>query len=325
MTDGIFLGVDGGGTKTEFVCIDGSGEVIARAVTGTTYHLQVGIDEAVNRLGQGIRTVCAELGITPAALDHSFFGLPAYGEDSIVDPQLDAACARLLGHDRYLCGNDMVCGWAGSLGCEDGINIVAGTGSIGYGEREGQSARAGGWGEVFGDEGSAYWIAVQGLALFARMSDGRAPRGILHERIVKALSLRDDLELCERIMGTGGMGRGEIAGLASVVSGAASEGDSGAVAILHSAAEELAAIACALRKRLGFPDGAPVSISWSGGVLSQEPLVRGPFVEMLEETGFNFVEPRFAPGHGAALYARKRAPRSPQHDSELQRASQGRQ
>ena len=305
MTDGIFLGVDGGGTKTEFVCIDVSGTVIARAVTGTTYHLQVGIDEAVRRLEQGIVAVCGDLGIMPAALDHSFFGLPAYGEDSVVDPQLDAACARLLGHDRYTCGNDMICGWAGSLGCEDGINIVAGTGSIGYGERDGRSARAGGWGEIFSDEGSAYWIAVQGLALFARMSDGRAPKDILHERIGEALSLRHDLELCERIMGTDRMSRGEIAGLAGVVSKAAAEGDRGAAAILNAAAEELAAIAFALRKHLGFPDGVPVSISWSGGVLSQEPLVRRPLLEALEEKAFRFVEPRFAPGHGAALYARK--------------------
>ena len=310
MTDGIFLGVDGGGTKTEFVCIDGSGTVIARAVTGTTYHLQVGIDEAVRRLAQGITAVCEALEITPAAFDHAFFGLPAYGEDSVVDPQLDAACARLLGHDRYACGNDMICGWAGSLGCEDGINIVAGTGSIGYGERDGQSARAGGWGEVFGDEGSAYWIAVQGLALFSRMSDGRAPKDVLYERIAEALSLRNDLELCERIMGTDRMGRGEIAGLAGVVSRAASEGDAGAAAILKSAAMELAAIACALRTRLGFPTGTPVPISWSGGVLSQEPLVRHPFLEALGEKAFTFVEPRFAPGHGAALYARKLAVRS---------------
>jgi len=51
---------------------------------------------------------------------------------------LDALPEPLLGHRRYRCGNDMVCAWAGSLGGEDGINIVAGTGSIGYGERRGE-------------------------------------------------------------------------------------------------------------------------------------------------------------------------------------------
>ena len=43
----LFLGVDGGGTKTEFVCIDGAGAVVARQIEGTTYHLQVGLDGAV--------------------------------------------------------------------------------------------------------------------------------------------------------------------------------------------------------------------------------------------------------------------------------------
>lgn len=308
MSEGqVFLGVDGGGTKTEFVCIDGAGTVIARAVTGTTYHLQVGLDEAVRRLEQGIAAVCTDLAITPSAIDYAFVGLPAYGEDGVADPQLDAACCRLLGHDRYLCGNDMICGWAGSLGCEDGINIVAGTGSIGYGEREGLSARVGGWGEVFGDEGSAYWIAIRGLALFSRMSDGRAPKGLLHDRITETLALKTDLELCERTMGPQAMGRSEIAGLARVVSKAAADGDTGARAILEDAAGELAALACALRDRLGFALDAPVEMSWSGSVLAQEPLVRGRFLALLADRAFTFVEPRFDPGHGAALYARKLA------------------
>ena len=79
----------------------------------------------------------------------------------------------VLGHDRYSCDNDMVCGWAGSLAGEDGINVISGTGSMTYGERQGVGHRVGGWGELFGDEGSAYWIAAQGLNAFSRMSDGR--------------------------------------------------------------------------------------------------------------------------------------------------------
>lgn len=50
-----------------------------------------------------------------------------------------------------------------------------------YGEHAGRRARTGGWGQVFGDEGSAHWIAVRGLAAFSKMSDGRAARGPLHQ------------------------------------------------------------------------------------------------------------------------------------------------
>jgi N-acetylglucosamine kinase-like BadF-type ATPase len=307
MSVGIFLGVDGGGTKTEFVCIDSAGTVLATALTGTTYHLQVGFDEVVRRLETGVAQVCAAAGITPDAIAHAFFGLPAYGEDNAVDPRIHASCGAVLGHDRYAVGNDMICGWAGSLGCEDGINIVAGTGSIGYGERQGASARVGGWGEIFSDEGSAYWIAVKGLALFTRMSDGRAPRGPLHERMVAALSLSDDLDLCGRIMGESGMGRTEIAGLAELVSEAAAAGDTAAQAILTSAARELADMALALRRSLGFDESAAVPVSWSGGVLSREPVVRAEFGRILAEEGFALIEPRFAPGYGSALYAKKLA------------------
>jgi N-acetylglucosamine kinase-like BadF-type ATPase len=310
MSEGAYyLGVDGGGTKTEFVCIDATGTVVARAIMGTTYHLEVGFDEAVARLDQGIAAICGQLDISPAALGFVFFGLPAYGEDSVVDPQLHVACARLLGHDRYACGNDMVCGWAGSLGGADGINIVAGTGSIGYGERQRRAARVGGWGEVFGDEGSAYWIAIQGLALFTRMSDGRAPKGVLHDKIVVALGLDTDLDLCRRVMGTQGMSRGEIAALAGLVSEAAGAGDAGARTILQSAAQELADLAIALRGLLGFSPDERVLLSWSGGVLLQEPLVRHAFVELVAGAGqFEFIEPLHAPGYGAALYARRLAP-----------------
>jgi N-acetylglucosamine kinase-like BadF-type ATPase len=136
------------------------------------------------------------------------------------------------------------------------------------------------------------------------MSDGRAPKDVLHGRIVEALSLGDDLDLCQRIMGPGAMGRSEIAALASLVSRAAADGDSGANAILASAAHELAALAIGLRKVLGFASDTPVPLSWSGGVLSQEPLVRDAFAGIIEATGlFSLTEPRHAPGYGAALYA----------------------
>ena len=300
-----WLGVDGGGTKTEFVVTDAGGAVLARAATGTTYHLEVGFEEAVRRLERGVAEVCGAAAITPADLAHAFFGLPAFGEDRDVDPRLHAACGRLLGHARYRVGNDMVCGWAGSLACEDGINIVAGTGSIGYGERAGASARAGGWGELFGDEGSAYWIAVQGLAAFARMSDGRAPRGPLHARFVATLSLADDLDLCRRVMGPPAMSRAELAALAPLVSAAAEEGDIAATSILHAAAAHLAELALALRRTLGFPPDESVAVSWSGSILTQVAPVRGRFVEILQTKGFRFVEPRHDPALGAALYARR--------------------
>ncbi|WP_419807414.1 N-acetylglucosamine kinase [Sphingomonas sp.] len=303
----VFLGVDGGGTKTEFVCIDDDGRERAAIKIGATYHPEIGLAEVLHRLHQGLAAACAAVGVVPADLAYAFFGLPAFGEDRVIDPQLNAACGAMLGHGRYRCDNDMVCGWAGSLACEDGINIVAGTGSIGYGQHRGRAARSGGWGEVFGDEGSAYWIALRGLTLFSRMSDGRSSKGPLHAKFVTHIGLEHDIDLCQRVMGPPAMSRMDIAGLAPLVVAAADEGDVQAMAILDRAAEHLAAIAGAIRADLGFAAAEAVPLSWSGSILTNATRVRSRFVEIVTTGGFHSVTPRTRAAHGAALYARKLA------------------
>jgi N-acetylglucosamine kinase-like BadF-type ATPase len=252
--------------------------------------------------------ICADLGVAPHALRSVFFGLPAFGEDRGADAQLVAACGAMLGHARYRCDNDMVCGWAGSLACEDGINIVAGTGSIGYGERQGRGARAGGWGEVFSDEGSAYWVASHGLTIFSRMSDNRLPKGPLHARLVSALSLEQDIDLCQRVAGPPAMTRGELAALAPIVAAAADDGDVHASAILEEAARQLAAMAVAIRASLGFPPEAEVPLSWSGSILTEVAQVRERVCDEITALGgFRLMTPLHDPAYGAALYARKLA------------------
>ena len=208
-------------------------------------------------------------------------------------------CPRsILGHDRYACDNDMVCGWAGSLGAEDGINIVAGTGSIGYGQRRGRSARAGGWGEAFSDEGSAYWIAMQGLNAYSRMSDGRLPKGPLHALINESLKLQNDLDLCAQVYGANARSRGELAQFSLLVSKAAGLGDEAAVDIFRRAGRELAQIAEALRQKLGYEAGEAVKLSYSGGAFSAGDLLIKPFQQALSQPRFEAVPAaiRSAPG-----------------------------
>jgi N-acetylglucosamine kinase-like BadF-type ATPase len=306
-----YLGVDGGGTKTEVLCIDDAGAIIARHHEPTAYHLQVGVDGAAAVIRSGVAAICSALELAPSELAFTFFGLPAFGEDSEVDPELDRICGAVLGHDRYLCDNDMICGWAGSLGCEDGINLVAGTGSIGYGQRQGRAARSGGWGEIFSDEGSGYWIAVQGLNAFTRMSDGRMPKGPLHRAFIEALGLKEDLDICAKIMGRNGLARDEIAGLAPVVARAAEAGDTAAAAIHEEAGRQLGEIAVSLRRSLGYADGETCLISWSGGVLANVAPVRQSLERRLEQEGqFERVAPRHSPAYGAAAYAALLAERS---------------
>jgi len=301
----VFLGVDGGGTKTEFVLIDDAGDIRARHQGTTTYYLQIGFDGLARVLGEGVAAVLAEGKLAAGDIRYAFFGLPAYGEDSQLQDRLDGLPETALGHRRYRCGNDMVCGWAGSLAGRDGINIVAGTGSIGYGERQGVAARCGGWGEIFGDEGSGYWIAVQGLNSFSRMSDGRMPAGPLHRIMRKHFDVSADLDICGRVMGDGEPSRDKIAALSRLVAEAAAEGDATALAIFDRAARELAEIVEAIRVQLGYGSREKVLLSYSGGVFRSGDIILRPLQRHLSgySARYSLAEPVFAPCIGAALYA----------------------
>jgi N-acetylglucosamine kinase-like BadF-type ATPase len=300
-----FLGIDGGGSKTEFVLVSADGNILARHEEGSAYYPEIGIEALERLIVRGVGSVLRAAGRDRSSVTFAFAGLPAYGEDSQLLARLDAIAGTVLDRTRYRCGNDMICGWAGALAGTDGVNVVAGTGSIVYGEFEDRSARAGGWGEIFGDEGSAYWVAREGLSLFSRMSDGRSPRAALYELVRQHFCIEDDLDLCARIYGSEGAWRSRVAALARIVGAAAIEGDDGARAIFRRGAEELAATVRAVLDSLQVPAGTRVPVSHSGGMFRDPQLLLERLRECLErdEPRARLVAPRLPPGIGAALYA----------------------
>ena len=301
----VFLGVDGGGTKTAFTLIGSGGEVLARYESGTCYYLGIGIRAARDIVQGGILKVCRMAEIAPGDIDYAFIGLPGYGEIANDVLQLDAIAAPLLAPSRYRCDNDMICGWAAGLACRDGINIVAGTGSIAYGERGHRQARCGGWGEGFGDEGSAYWLGRQALGLFAKMADGRLVKGPLYTLLRESYGLGADLDLCSLVYGQWRTDRGKIAAVSALAAEAAKRGDSVVLALFAQAGKELALHVDALRLSLGFAPGEQVAVSWSGGVFNAGSLILTALEETLNSLSDGYVlqPPRFPPHIGAAMYA----------------------
>jgi N-acetylglucosamine kinase-like BadF-type ATPase len=205
----------------------------------------------------------------------------------------------------YSCGNDMVCSWAGAFGCEDGISVIAGTGSIAYGEYHGRAARAGGWGEVFGDEGSAYWIAREGLAAFSRMSDGRSPTGPLKEMVREHFQLKRDIDLAGLINGLSGASRTSIAQLCQLIGEAAAKGDDEACEIYRRAGGELASIVIAVRHNLNVPPAETVPVSYTGGVFATGERILRSFAAALDaaDDSYRLQPPLLEPVLGAAVYA----------------------
>ena len=301
----MFLGVDGGGTKTAFVLLDSQGNILAEHEETTCYYLEVGVEGARQIIEKGVLETMSKAHKSVADLSYAFFGLPAYGEDSHLNDIMDNLPGNLLPKDKYQCDNDMVNGWAAAFGGGDGINIIAGTGSIAYGVKGNVTKRCGGWGELFSDEGSAYWIGCKGLNAFTRMSDGRIEKGPLYQIIKTTLDIEYDLDITALILGKWRGERSKVASISSLVSQAAEQGDAEALSILREAGQELANIVEATKQALHFDANEQIKVSFSGGAFRSKDLILEPFVDSLKHLSANYkiMAPSYSPVIGAALYA----------------------
>ena len=170
-----FLGIDGGGTKTDFLLLDENGKTIAQRKIGTISYKHVGMDYVTELLRENINQI---LDGNDAYICLAF---PNWGESRVNDERFLCRIDKITDRPMKIV-NDSAAGWAGSLGLEEGINLVAGTGSIAYGQNKfGTEARAGGWDDGFSDEGSCYWLGKKALELFSKESDGRVKKGKLLE------------------------------------------------------------------------------------------------------------------------------------------------
>lgn len=301
----MYLGVDGGGTRTKFALVGDDGELLAEHESAGSYYLDIGLDGVREVLEAGVKETVSAAQASVDDVDYAFVGIPAYGEDSGLLAELDAIPARLFPRGNYRCDNDMVCAWAGSLACQDGISLVAGTGSIGFGRQGDRTVRCGGWGEVFGDEGSAYWIARRGLQLFSKMSDGRTARGPLYGLVRREYRIAQDLDISTLVCNTWGRDRARIAGFSRLMAAAAGAGDEQVAGIFAAAASELVEIVESIEHRLDFPATADVRVSYSGGVFAAGELITKPLALGLERQNsrYRLTPPVFSPAIGAAYYA----------------------
>jgi N-acetylglucosamine kinase-like BadF-type ATPase len=136
------------------------------------------------------------------------------------------------------------------------------------------------------------------------MSDGRLGEGPLLDLVRTRLGLAADLDLVAVTLLRWRRDRRRVAALSTVVADAADRGDEQARDILRSAAAELVSLVDTARRRLGFTEGEPVPVSYSGGVFSS-PTVKGEFVRLLAQApaSWELREPLYPPAVGAALYA----------------------
>lgn len=299
-----YLGIDGGGSKTALLLVDRHGRTVCQGMTGGCAYPELGISGAVQVIGEALGRMLTDNGLGPERIAGAAAGLPCYGENPEADQGLAAGVKSLLPGVSWGIYNDVELGWAGSLGLQAGIHVVAGTGAIVYGRNsQGKSARANGWHEDFSDEGSGYWLGLKALSLYGKQKDGRLPRSPLYEILREELGDRGQGELVPLYVENYRGKRKQVASLQLALLKAARQGDENALQLYERGAAELAAGVRAVAEKLEFSRESRIPVSYSGGIFQGGEIILRPFERRLEAMGFGLQKPLTDPVRGGVLLA----------------------
>lgn len=251
------LGIEGGGTKTDWVYLrispDGQSTLLDQGrLPAANYQL---IEKG------DLETLLRSL---PAPATH--VGIFLAGCATLAEAEeLATLAAPIWPHAEIVTGGDRESGLAAAFGDQDGIVVISGTGSAVHGRRNGKIEKAGGWGQLLGDRGSGFDIAVHGLRHCLRMHDVENRPHPLARSFLRELGLNS---LGDLVLWAQEADKFTIARLAPIVFEAAEAPGSKIDIILDVCARRLAEYAGAVAGRLDFK--AP-PICLLGSVFAHQP------------------------------------------------------
>lgn len=301
----LLLAIDGGGTRTRCIAVDRDGGIKGEGEAGPSNHLHVPLVTATAALRSAtdaaLSAACATAG------DVALVSAGLAGVDFDGSGAEDAArMLRSIGFDQTVVHGDMLIAHRGALAGAPGVVALSGTGSSVLGiAADGTMIKAGGWGPLYGDQGSAYQIGRLGLVAAAEAFDGSGAATALLAGLTTALGVSEFPDTVTRLY-SDLSGQEHVAALAPIVDACAEAGDEVAAAICRRAGADLARAVLAVTRRLPAPERL---VSYQGAVLGRSRLVRAAFVEALETRGIDVDvrPPRFEPIAGAVLLGARAA------------------
>ena len=278
-----YLGVDGGQSSTTALIGDDSGRVLGYG-RGLPCYL------VADALSGSLAAACSQAGLAMGGVQFASaclgFSGGAEGKEAIVRSIVKA--------DKLTLTHDASIALSGSLA---DIIVIAGTGSMAFGRNaSGETARAGGWGFVFGDEGGGFDLARQALRAALRFEEGWGPPTVLLGMLLAETGSKTANELLHRCYAPE-FSRPVFAGYSKLVDVAAEAGDVLARQLLKNAAQELALLARAVRETL-FRAGDDVEVAYAGAVFRSRILL-GHF----RASQMRVMVPVYGPAAGALLEA----------------------
>ncbi len=225
-----FLGVDGGGTKTEFVLVSNSGHVYRRLVKEGCNPNDIGYTKMLSRLEEGIDEILGEFPKLKAIFC-GISGISACNHAKRLREDLIKKHPQIVVQVR----NDAFNLFALDESAE--MAVISGTGSVVFVKNGEEQRRLGGWGYLFEDVGSAYDIGKAAVCEALREEDCMEPRCLMTQTLLEKLGTAT---VWEHINVLYGEGKSYIAKLASVVFAAYRSNDKKAVEIIEQKSKGLA-------------------------------------------------------------------------------------
>ena len=302
----IVIGVDGGGSRTRVIVGTAEGEILATAEgpksAVTPGEAQRSADVIAELVAQALGEIALPGAVFPRVL---YCGVAGTGRDE-ERRALHAALDEKELAEEVVVDSDGLIAMYDALEDRAGILLVVGTGSIAYGRSPaGEIVRCGGWGPVFGDEGSGGWIGRKALGIIAASSDGREPPTALLFPILAATACEDVQDL---IPWAAAADAKMFASLVPVVFTTAAGGDPRANALLTLAAEELVLHVRALARQLFTDERAAVAVALSGGLMDRSSPLRKRLEQRLKSAvpGAQIRSEEILPARGALRAAARR-------------------
>ena len=257
----IVASLDGGGSKTEIAWADATGRSFR-------HRLDTGCNPQDRR--DWLMPIRAALAALPGPPLHITLGIPGYGEIPALDAEVTARITELCPQSTLM--NDVALAYHGAFPDGGGVLVLAGTGSMAMAQGPQGLHRTGGWGDAFGDEGSAYAIGRAALSTASQMIDTRqTDSGFAVELMARMGCTRDQGPFA---LMTWAMAqphpRAAIAALARHVDAMAAAGQPTARAILTEAAADLHRHATAAARLAGL--APPLIWSTAGSVFRSQIL-----------------------------------------------------
>jgi N-acetylglucosamine kinase-like BadF-type ATPase len=296
MTGKLYLGVDGGQSSTKALVGNAAGEILGQGLGGPCNHARLGEGRAklVRALSEAVGQALSPLGLTVA---EACFHRVCVGMSGGPDDKREII-QRLIQADSYDVTTDAHIALYGAVAGGAGAIVISGTGSIALSrDSQGRIWRAGGWGYLFGDEGSAFDIARHSLRAALATEEGWGPSTALRAALLSATGSGSANQLLHRWYG-GAFSRDQTAEWSRLAEEAAAQGDTVARSILDDAGSRLAQLAATAARMASLPVGN-AKVCPIGGVFANDSISKSFSAALENLLNIRPVAPTALPAHGA--------------------------